>query len=153
MKTILTPVDFSTTTQDVINETIALAGPLGAHVLLLHSLQPPMITTEYGVGIEVLQETLAINEKAAVRQLNHLQASLAAKGVSAETLLVNGLAEANILEQARKHKVDYIILGSHGHTALYDLLVGSTTHAVLKKAACPVIVVPSPKKKKPAKKR
>src|SRR4051812_6920356 len=109
MKTILTPVDFSTTTQDVIGETIALAGRLGAHVLLLHSLQPPLITTEYGIGIEVLQETLAINEKVAVRQLNHLQASLAAKGISAETLLVNGLAEANILEQARKHKVDYII--------------------------------------------
>jgi nucleotide-binding universal stress UspA family protein len=112
-----------------------------------------MITTEYGIGIEVLQETLAINEKVAVRQLTHLQSSLAAKGISADTLLVNGLAEANILEQARKHKVDYIILGSHGHTAFYDLLVGSTTHAVLKKTTCPVIVVPSPRKKKPAKKR
>jgi nucleotide-binding universal stress UspA family protein len=37
-------------------------------------------------------------------------------------------------------------MGSHGHTALYDLLVGSTTHQVLRKAKCPVVIVPSPTK-------
>jgi nucleotide-binding universal stress UspA family protein len=34
------------------------------------------------------------------------------------------------------------VMGSHGHTAFYDLLVGSTTHAVLKRAKCPVVIVP-----------
>jgi nucleotide-binding universal stress UspA family protein len=43
------------------------------------------------------------------------------------------------------------VMGSHGHTALYDLLVGSTTHGVLMRAQCPVVIVPSAKQKKPAK--
>jgi nucleotide-binding universal stress UspA family protein len=118
----------------------------------MHSLQPPLITTDYGIGIEVLHETLAINEKAAVRQLDHLKKLLTAKGLVADTILVNGQAAPNIISQAIALDADYIILGTHGHTAFYDLLVGSTTHAVLKKAPCPVIVVPVTKKK-PAKKR
>ncbi len=152
MKTILAPVDFSQATRDVVQATVDLASPLGAHVLLLHSLQPPLITTDYGIGIEVLHETLAINEKAAVRQLEHLKKLLTAKGLVADTLLVNGQAAPNIVSQAVELGADYIILGSHGHTAFYDLLVGSTTHAVLQKAPCPVIVVPITKKK-PGKKR
>lgn len=153
MKTILTPVDFSPATRDVVNATVNLARPLGAHVLLLHSLQPPIVTTDYGIGIEVLHETLAVNEKVAIQQLEHLKAVLTAKGLVADTILVNGHAATHIIEQARDLKADYIILGSHGHTAFYDLLVGSTTHAVLVKSSCPVIVVPPAKKSKPAKKR
>jgi nucleotide-binding universal stress UspA family protein len=155
MKTILAPIDFSPATRDVVQTAVQLAQPLGAHVVLLHSLQPPMITTDYGIGLEILQETLAINEKAAIRQLNHLKTVLTAKGIVADTVLVNGFAATHIVEQAVNLKADYLILGSHGHTALYDLLVGSTTHAVLKKSPCPVIVVPPTHvvKKKPAKKR
>ena len=153
MKTILTPVDFSPATRDVIQAAVSLASPLGAHVLLLHCLQPPLVTTDYGIGIEVLQETLALNEKTAIRQLEHLKKSLTLKGLVADTLLINGQAAPNIIEQAVALGADYILLGSHGHTAFYDLLVGSTTHAVLKKAPCPVIVVPVAIKKKPARKR
>jgi nucleotide-binding universal stress UspA family protein len=39
-------------------------------------------------------------------------------------------------------------MGSHGHTAFYDLLVGSTTQGVLKKAPCPVLIVPAEKAKR-----
>ena len=51
-----------------------------------------------------------------------------------------------IAEMAATLEVDYIVMGSHGHTALYDLLVGSTTHGVLLRAKCPVIIVPAVKK-------
>jgi len=152
MKTILTPVDFSPATRDVVRATLALASPLGAHIFLLHSLQPPLITTDYGIGVEVVQESIALNEKAATRQLDHLRKLLTTQGLVVDTLLVNGLPAHNIAAQAAEVGADYIILGSHGHTAFYELLVGSTTHAVLQKSPCPVIVVP-PSKKKRAKKR
>ena len=53
-----------------------------------------------------------------------------------------------IVEQAEKSRADYIVMGSHGHTAFYDLLVGSTTHGVLMRAKCPVLIVPAAKEKK-----
>jgi hypothetical protein len=34
------------------------------------------------------------------------------------------------------------VMGSHGHTALFELVLGSTTQAVLKGARQPVVVIP-----------
>lgn len=150
MKTILTPVDFSVATRGVLAAAVELARATGGKVLLLHAVQPPVITTDYGLSIEMMRETLALAEKAARRQLAHLEKQVSAKGVAVASRLSNGFAAGNIVEEARKVRAAYIVLGSHGHTAVYDLLVGSTTHAVLKKSPCPVVVVPAAKKR-PAK--
>ena len=37
---------------------------------------------------------------------------------------------------------DFIVLGSHGRGAMHDLLVGSTAHMVIRKAPCPIVLVP-----------
>lgn len=149
MKTILTPIDFSGATRGVIDTAAGLAAAVGARLVLLHSLQPPMLTTDYGIGMEVLQEALAVSEKAATRQLEHIQTELEGRGLTIATVLQSGAAAPAILEQAGLQAADFIVLGSHGHTAFYDLMVGSTTHAVLLKAPCPVVIVPpAPGKKK-----
>ncbi|HEY9249960.1 MAG TPA: universal stress protein [Rariglobus sp.] len=150
MKTILTPVDFSSATRGVLAAALDLARATGGRVVLLHAVQNPVITTDYGLTAEVLQETIAANEGAARRQIAHLEKLVADKGVPVTTRLAGGFAAGNILDCARKTRASYIVLGSHGHTAFYDLLVGSTTNAVLKRAPCPVVVVPSPRKKRRA---
>jgi nucleotide-binding universal stress UspA family protein len=53
-----------------------------------------------------------------------------------------------VLAQAKRLKADVIVLGSHGHGAVYNLVVGSTANGVLKHAPCPVLVVPAPRKVK-----
>lgn len=153
MKTILTPVDFSSATRGVLNASLELARAAGGRVVLLHALQHPVITTDYGLTAETLRETMALNETAARKQMIHLEKLLADKGVQVDTRIVSGFAAGNILEQAKKLHAAYIVLGSHGHTAFYDLLVGSTTNAVLKKAPCPVMVVPAVRKAARGKKR
>jgi len=42
------------------------------------------------------------------------------------------------------------VVGSHGHGAFYDLLVGSTTHGLLLRASCPVLIVPAHATRAPA---
>ncbi len=148
MKTMLVSVDFSPATRAVIETAVELAKTSGAEVVLHHSLLPPVVTTEYGIGMEMLQETLAVAEKNARHQLEHTEDELTARGLTVSTQLTHGPAAAHILEIAAKRKADLIVLGSHGHTAFYDLIVGSTTHAVLRKAACPVMVVPRAAAKK-----
>lgn len=148
MKTILTPVDFSSATRGVLAAAIELARGSGGKVVLLHSVQPPVITTDYGLSVEVMRETLALTETAARKQLAHLEKLVAARDVPVSSRLASGFAAGNITEHARKLRAAYIVLGSHGHTAVYNLLVGSTTQAVLKKAPCPVVVVPPASKAK-----
>ena len=151
MKTILTPVDFSSATRGVLEAAADMARAVSGRVVLLHCIQNPVVTTDYGLTAEVLQETIVLNQTAAKRQIAHLVQSLTAKGIPVSSRLATGFAPGNILDEARKTKAAYIVLGSHGHTAFYELLVGSTTHAVLKKAPCPVLVVPPLKAQKKTK--
>lgn len=148
MKTILTPVDFSPATKGVLAAASELAAAVGGKIVLLHALQHPVVTTEYGLTAETLKETMEVGRRAALKQLDHLERLLTGKGVAASSRLATGLAAGVIVEEARKSRAAYVVLGSHGHTAFYELLVGGTTHAVLKKASCPVLVVPPARRKR-----
>lgn len=152
MKTILVSVDFSAATRAVVETAVELARSDESRLILHHSLQPPLVTTEYGIGLEMMQETIALAEKGARHQLDHLEDELTARGLEVASVMTQGPAAPHILEQATTRKADVIVLGSHGHTALYDLVVGSTTHAVLRKASCPVLIVPRTFKAKNRKK-
>lgn len=151
VKTILAPIDFSGVSDAVVNEAATLARALNGRVVLLTVIQPPIITSEYAPMMENLAEITAAGEKAAAKKLADIEQRLQKDMVPAETIQVNGAPVAHIVEQAAKLAADYIVMGSHGHTAVYDLLVGSTTHGVLMRAKCPLVIVP-PKEAKPAKK-
>ncbi len=145
MKTILAPVDFSGATDAVVAEATALARALDGRIVLLTVIQPPAITNEYSALMDNLAEIVAAGEKNAAKRLTELEAKLRGEKVPVETLQLNGPPIRIIVEQARKLDADYIVMGSHGHTALYDLLVGSTTHGVLMRATCPVVITPGAK--------
>ena len=146
MKTILAPVDFSTVTDRVCEAAATLARAVSGRVILLHSVPPPIITGEFPLT-ENVARIVALQEKAAARNLARLQKKLQRGFVVAETLQLHGAPVNPILEQANAFGADYIVIGSHGHTALYNLLVGSTTHGVLSKSPCPVLIVPPGLKK------
>jgi len=151
VKTILTPVDFSGITDAVVGQASVFAKAVGGRVVLVNVLQPPVITSEYGPFMENIGEIVLVAEKSAAKQLARWQDQLIAAGIEVEALQLTGAPVTSILKQAEKMAADYIVMGSHGHTAFYDLLVGSTTHGVLLKSACPVLIVPAQKKKMPPK--
>ncbi len=146
MKTILTPIDFSSVSDAVVTEAATLAKAVGGRVVLLTVIQPPAIMAEYAPLINDLTELTAAGEKNAERQLARIEAQLNLDNIVTEAVQMVGAPITNIVERAEEFKADYIVMGSHGHTALYDLLVGSTTHGVLQRATCPVVIVPSTKR-------
>jgi nucleotide-binding universal stress UspA family protein len=142
MKTILTPVDSSEAADLVFTAAADLAHAVGGRLVLLTVVQPPVFTAEYSMLMENVVEITAIGERAAEKQLAKLQKRAEREGLVVETIQYSGAPIPHIIEQAEKLNADYIVMGSHGHTAFYDLLVGSTTHGVLKRAKCPVVIVP-----------
>jgi nucleotide-binding universal stress UspA family protein len=144
MKTILAPIDFSKVTDSVVKEAAALARALDGRVVLLSVVQPPMVLNEYAGMVDLAQITAA-GEKNAVRQLERLENTLQNQFIKTESVQATGAPVDTIVEQAEKHEADYIVMGSHGHTAFYELLVGSTTHGVLMRAKCPIVIVPAVK--------
>lgn len=150
MKTILAPIDFSPVSERVVEAAATLARAFAGRVLLLHVVQPPVITSEYGVMMENVQELVAASEQAASRQLETLKEKFGGHGATFDVLHQAGSPVPLILEQARAADAAYIVMGSHGHTALYELLVGSTANGVVKGAPCPVVIVPPANRSKKA---
>lgn len=148
MKTILTPIDFSIATEGVIEAACALAGSRQARILLLHVVQPPVLTSDYGIALENFQEAIEVSEKHAEKRLAEFKERIQAlqPGLVVETKLVSGPPVSEILGAAHDADTAYIVMGSHGHNALYDLLVGTTTHGVLHRAKYPVVIVPPPQR-------
>jgi nucleotide-binding universal stress UspA family protein len=142
MKTFLVPVDFSAVTDDIVDETVDFARAFGGLVHLLHVVQLPVITSEFALPPEAIQGAVANAEKSAEKRLAKYVEMLRATGIEAHARVAVGQPVFAILDAAMEHKVDFIVMGSHGHGKLYDMLVGSTTSGVLKRARCGVIVLP-----------
>ena len=68
-------------------------------------------------------------------------AHLTVKGVAAKTEVVVGHPTDAILQVAKKHHGDIIVMGSHGRTGLRRLFLGSVAEGVLRSADIPVLVV------------
>jgi len=145
VKTILAPIDFSSVSDAVVTEAATLAQAFDGHVVVLHIIQPPVITSEYAPLMENIAEITAAGERKAARRLAEVREKLKDQGVRNDAVQLVGAPIPHIVEQAAKLDADYIVMGSHGHTALYDLLVGSTTHGVLLRVKCPLIIVPATK--------
>jgi nucleotide-binding universal stress UspA family protein len=139
MKTILAPIDFSDATHPVLETASELARALNAKIVLVHVVRPPMMVNEYSPVVE----RLAVDtENTAQETLARHQGQLEMDGFATETSLLYGNPAICIRDDAARVAADFIVVGSHGHGALYDLVVGSTASDLLKKAPCPVVIVP-----------
>ena len=143
MKTILVPVDFSDATAGVIETARNFATAFGSRVVLLHVSEPEPDFVGFEPGPMAVRQTVARDIRAEHRKIEALKESCGISDVLA--LNIQGPAIEKILHEAETHGAELIVMGSHGHGAFYELLVGSVTGGVLKDANCPVIVVPAPR--------
>ena len=145
MKTLLTAVDFSPITPKVLEGASALATATGATILLLHIVEPAAAYVPVGAAMDVITAPMPLDppDLEAVRaRLETLAAPLRASGITVETKAVVALPPEGILGEAESSGAAMIVLGSHGHGAVYQLFAGSVVTAVLHRARIPVTVIP-----------
>ena len=145
MKNILVPVDFSDATGAVVARATDLAKALQAQITLLHVVAPEPDFVGYEPGPQSVRDTVAKHVHEEHKQLQALEKMTAGQGVPVTSLLIQGYTAEKILKECERLKSDLIVMGSHGHSALHNLLVGSVAEGVLRKASCPVVVVPRAK--------
>ncbi len=61
--------------------------------------------------------------------------------VKLETHVIAGHPVRDIVELAKELKVELLVIGATGHSALYDRLIGSRADRIVQLAHCPVLVV------------
>jgi nucleotide-binding universal stress UspA family protein len=163
MKRILVPIDFSDTTPRVIDLARQLARALDAEIHLVHVKELSAAATPgtlgYGLagmpelapmsgvpvpGLDPMPQPIPESEDQKSK-LALWQTEIAQDGIKVTLHEPTGLVADEILDQADAIEADFIVMGTHGHGAMYHLLVGSATKGVLKHATRPVLLVPSPK--------
>ncbi len=142
MKTIILPVDFSETTKVLLDYTINFAKDINARVLLIH-IAPADIGFVIGdMGYQYFPEVEDSEMKYELKELKNLETQIIAAGIPTEHVLKQGTASDMILEHAKENNADYIVMGSHGRSGMYDVFIGSLTKNITKRSAIPVLVVP-----------
>ena len=140
---ILVPVDLSAATVHVCSAAADLARALNGRLVIVHAVPPLAIISAHGILnaaqiLELNRET----RKAAARKMQSLRQWFSRRCPLVKVFLHEGDAVRVIMRTVRQTHPDYIVIGSHGHGAVYDLLIGSTAHQILRKPPCPVVLVP-----------
>ena len=136
----LLPFDGSVHSINATNYALNLAKLSGAHVTIVNCYEWRGNVSEVP---ESLAKDLKSNAKKEAEDILKKAGELFAKqGVEYKLETIAGPAGSMLANLAKHKEYDLIIMGSHGHSDIAGLFLGSVTHKVLNTIYCPVLVVP-----------
>lgn len=142
MKNILVSIDFEEQDHLLLDKGKQLAEKFESKLWLIHISAPQPEFVGYEVGPQYIRDFRADELRNEHRILQQYAQSLQNHGVHADGLLIQGPTVEMILEEAHELNVDLIIMGSHKHGFLYNLLFADTCTEVLKKTDIPLLIIP-----------
>ena len=133
---VLVAIDHSKVTERVLAAARDLASLSKGEVWVLH-LREREVIPRMGLVADESPDEASAQAQAAADAL--IQAGVKAHGEVRNT--VYGHAAREIVDDAKEHDVDVIVMGSRGRGDLTGLVLGSTAHKVIHLADRPVLVV------------
>jgi len=154
MKKILIALDYDPTAQKVAEEGYKIANSMKAEVVLLHIISDAMYyaSREYSpimgfTGFTDISQPLMNNDKelkiASIDFLEKSKSHLGDKDI--KTLVKTGDKADTILEVAKEIKANIIVMESHSHKWIENVLLGSVTEKVLRHTTIPLFIIPTKK--------
>ena len=145
---LLCAVDFSDWSLEALKLATSLAQESGAALTILHVLEwpwheppPPAfddLPIEQANSLRSYREYL---ETTALTRLGTLVPDTFPARITVAPRVCHGKPYVEILRVAAEDRADLIVLGVHGRRALDLLLLGSTTHQLVRHATCPVLTL------------
>ena len=146
MKKIILPTDFSENAYNAITYAVQLFKDVETTFYLLHTYTPAVFRAENlqqpnPVDLEDQNHTIVME------QLKELQQRLQKEFPSPKHIFVpqavfNTLTD-EVEQMVERDKTDLIIMGTKGASNVLEVLLGTNTTEVMRRAKCPLIVVPS----------
>ena len=139
---ILIAVDLSESSELVIKKGIELAIKMEASVIL--SSVVPMyvdyLQSQMSMVPTPWDEIYTAQKEAAIKELKLVQDKF--PNIPIEIYVEVGNAKDVVIEKAKKEKVDYIVVGTHGRTGFSHVVMGSTAEYIVRHSTMQVMVVP-----------
>ena len=137
MKTIVLATDGSEQAAEALGVAIEIAKDAGAKLEVL-AVRPPRAVGRGGGGPAVLE----VEEQGGAQHIaDAAVTSAAAKGVTATAHTAHGDVVDCIVDMSKMLDADLLVVGSRGHGAIAGALLGSVSHALVKRSQVPVTIV------------
>lgn len=149
MKKVLIAIDYNPVSEKVADAALDLVRSLDAEICLLHVLadvryygtQFPTFMgydgyTAMGSDFDLALEMRKVAEDFLEKAVEHIDHP------SVSTHLAEGETARAILEYSEEWKADLIVMGTHSHSVLEKLFLGTVAEKVLEKTKVPVYMVP-----------
>jgi manganese transport protein len=119
---------------EILNRALSLAQPGQTSLVLLHVVDTP-ITLVYG------SESADRETTADERYLDEVVSVLESMGYRARAVLLHGTNPAvQLVARLRKEPVDLLVVGSHGHGLVRDLMYGQTVDRIRHSLEIPMLI-------------
>jgi nucleotide-binding universal stress UspA family protein len=137
---ILVATDFSEQADKAFGAALALAERKQAELHLVHALEVALPLFEpYAVVIPA--DWVGEARKLSQEKLDTARATVTARGLTGTTHLGDVPAAHAIAERAREIGADLVVVGTHGHTGLKHVVLGSVAERTVEYAPCSVWTV------------
>jgi nucleotide-binding universal stress UspA family protein len=137
LKTILLPLDGSALAERAVAYGAALARRSGARIILVEAVQAHTFP-----GTDPSNAQIQVTDRAD-GYLSSIATRLTGDGIDAESHVYYDHPVDAILDAARRHEADVIVMSTHGRSGLGRVLYGSVADQVLRQATAPVLLVPA----------
>ena len=136
---VLLPTDFSEATVVATQYAVALAKRFGATLHLLHVIEDPLLLSPIFESIP-LPPQQSFETYAQDRLENWIPAA-DRDDLKLELHWLHGHPLNRIIEFVDDHRMDLIVMGTHGRGLVSHALLGSVAEKVVRHAACPVMTI------------
>jgi len=158
VESVLALVDFSGVTEAVVKNAADMAQAFRAQLILLHVSMPDADYEGSKLRTNFSRDGVAGEMQSYHHTLLRMEKQWRDVGIDVKALLVRstsirGNPVRKILQEIGRLKPDLIVVGSHGYGLIHDMLLGGVSSTVVRKAPCPILVVPIRKRRQPRKQR
>lgn len=148
IRRILVPIDGSDTAQRGLQQATEFAKAFDASLVLLHVVEYYPVMMEMASSTTWEQVTTDLRAQGQ-RLLERAHDDARAAGIACEAHLEDAAAARVcdlIVDQAREHRCDLIVMGTHGRRGVSHALIGSDAERVIRMSEVPVLTLRSGEK-------
>ena len=138
---LLVPLDGSTLAESALPEALALSKALRATVTLLQVIPAPADVIRNGALVISVDEQWEVLKDQALHYLNGVRNRPAWQGIETHVAVEMGSPAETILDFCQQHKIDRIVMATHGRTGINRWVFGSIADKVLRAADRTVVLV------------
>ncbi|PTX44306.1 nucleotide-binding universal stress UspA family protein [Christiangramia gaetbulicola] len=142
LKNIMVAVDFNDSIGELMVYADNLAEKFGSKVWVLHVADPEPDFVGYEPGPQYIRDIKADEYREEHRNLQEVCKNFLSEDTVKEALLIQGSTVETVVEEAKKLNIDLLIVGTHKHSFLHNLLQESVSMELIKKAEIPILTIP-----------